>query len=150
MQEEQILPWGRGWTAWPLKVPSSNVFYDALYKLKPKIKNYTGYVKLQGIRDSVRHCVIFLAKTAFLKTSISHHSCLLFLNIKSPYTKSISVYFHFEEKNNCEHNSYAIFYSMIEYYCDFLVLMIYYIKPDDPGFPEVSATIAKIDGDGEL
>lgn len=42
------------------------------------------------------------------------------------------------------------FYSMIEYYCDFLVLMIYYIKPDDPGFPEVSATIAKIDGDGEL
>lgn len=62
----------------------------------------------------------------------------------------MSVYFVFEEKNSCEHNSFAIFYSKIKYYCDFLVLMICNIKSDDAGFREVSATIAKIDGNHEL
>lgn len=62
----------------------------------------------------------------------------------------MSIYFPLEGKNNCEHNSFAIFYSKIKYYCDCLVLMvwmIYNIKSDDTEFQEVSATIAKIDGD---
>lgn len=62
----------------------------------------------------------------------------------------MSVYFPFEGKNNCEHNSFVIFFPKIKYYCDFLVLMICNMKSDDSGFQEVSATIAKIDGDHEL
>lgn len=88
-----------------------------------------------------KHRVSFLAKTAFLKTSIGHHSCLLRFNIKSPCPKSVSVYFPFEEKVDINTTILPFF---IPGSANISVTLLF--SADEAGFPEASAIIAKIDG----